>query len=814
MRKSAFSITALAVVSLVVGSFDSVHAAQNANESKSSRPGLQDVDWPVYGGPASGNHYSPLKQINRRNVKNLHVAWTFDTHETGGFQTSPLMVGRLLYGYTPSEKVIAVDAGTGKLLWTFDSGVPGTQPDRGLTFYRDSHEQRLFAGVMNFLYALDPATGKPIPGFGENGRIDLRKELRGDYLQNSVILTSPGVIYKDLIIVGGRNPETHPAPPGDVRAFDVHTGKLRWSFHTIPHPGEPGYETWPPEAWKTAGAANNWAGMTLDATRGIVYVPTGSAVFDFYGADRVGDDLYANTLLALDAATGRRIWHFQAVHHDVWDRDFPSSPALLTVTRDKKRIDAVAQTSKQGFVYLFDRATGKPLFPTEERTYPSSDVPGEVTSKTQSLPAKPEPFGRQLLTQDMLTNRSPEAHKFASDTFKTLRSDGQFVPFSVGKLTVVFPGFDGGAEWGGPAVDPSTGVIYVNANEMAWLGGLNETKSGGTPGEIAYRNLCSVCHGANREGAPPAFPTLIGIDKRLSDPEILTAIHQGKGRMPGFTMIDDASMQSLLQLLKSPAAKENNSGNPIGEKKELASLPAVNKQAAPENAEGAASYQKRCAICHGDNREGISPSFPALLGVGARMTVDQSVAIIQHGKGRMPGFAVVQGPEMDALLKYLGVTPSAPVNPATVAANGEMRYQFNGYRKFLDQEGYPAVSPPWGTLSAIDLNTGKYLWKIPFGEYPELAARGMKDTGSENYGGPIVTAGGVLFISATVYDKKMHAFDSRTGQLLWQSTMPYSGLATPITYMVDGKQYVVIAAGGGKDPKSPSGGQYIAFALP
>ena len=818
MAVCAASVCVVTAATLLVRNSDgSVYAARNAPQPNQARATSHDTDWPVYGGQTENDHYSALTQINRNNVGKLRVAWTFDTHETGGMQTSPLIVGRTLFAYTPTQKVIALDAANGKLLWTFDSGIKGTQPARGLTYWHEGNETRLFAGVMNYLYALDPATGKPIASFGEDGRVDLRKQLRGDYTQQSIALTSPGVIYKDLIIVGGRNPETHPAPPGDIRAFDVRTGALRWSFHTIPHPGEAGYETWPAEAWKKSGAANNWAGMTLDAAQGIIYVPTGSAVFDFYGADRVGDDLYANTLLALDAATGKRIWHFQGVHHDIWDRDFPSAPALVTLTRTGKRIDALAQTTKQGYIYLFDRTSGKPLFPIEELPYPASDVLGEVTSPTQPKPIAPEPFARQILTQDMLTNRTPEAHKYVLDLFNSVRSNGQFMPFAVNKLTVVFPGFDGGAEWGGPAVDRRSNVLYVNANEMAWLGGLTETQTGGTPGERAYGKLCSVCHGTNRQGAPPAFPSLIGIGKRQSDAEITLAIHQGKGRMPGFPNVDEAQMGSLMAFLKSEGVDAKTESSAQEGKKEMASALPAATDAEKANSVGGASYGQHCAICHGDGLEGIAPSFPALLGMESRMTKQQTLEIIQRGKGRMPGFNKLADPELKALLEYLGISENATNSVAAQdasTAGDELRYQFTGYRKFLDQDGYPAVSPPWGTLSAIDLNTGNFLWKIPFGEYPELAAKGMTRTGTENYGGPIITAGGVLFIGATIFDKKLHAYDSRTGKLLWETVLPFAGLATPATYMVDGKQYVVIATGGGRDPKSPSGGEYVAFTLP
>ena len=679
----------------------------------------QSTDWPAYNGGLNGDHYSQLKQINRSNVSRLKVAWTFDTGEKGGIQANPLIVGRTLYAYTPTQKIVALDAATGALRWKFDSGIEGTQPVRGMALWSDGKESRLLAGVMNFLYCIDPETGKPIASFGEDGRVDLRKGVRDNYEEQSIALTSPGVIYKDLIIVGGRNPETHPAPPGDIRAFNVRTGKLVWSFHTIPRPGEAGYETWPADAWKTAGAANNWAGMTLDAERGIVYAPTGSAVFDFYGGDRVGNDLYANCILALDAATGRLLWHFQGVHHDIWDRDFPSPPALLTVRRDGKEIPALAQTSKQGFVYLFNRVTGEPLNPVREREYPKSTVPGEVTSPTQPLPDSPEPYARQRLTADDLTRRTPAAHEYALKAFNAAHSDGQFIPFALDRLTVIFPGFDGGAEWGGPAIDPATGILYVNANQMAWLAGLEEPKATTTPGAEAYQSQCAVCHGPDRAGSPPAFPSLIGVLDRLTPQQVTDAIKRGKGRMPSFPNIDDAHLASLLDLLRAAPAPTSDAGG----NKELASVPLKAGEAPPD------------------------------------------------------------------------------------------RYIFKGYHRFLDPDGYPAISPPWGTLSAIDLNTGRYVWQQTLGEFPELVKQGVTNTGSENYGGPIVTGGGLLFIASTIADRKFRAFDARSGKLLWETELPFPGVATPSTYMIDGRQFVVIAASGGRDPHAPLGGAYLAFAL-
>jgi quinoprotein glucose dehydrogenase len=669
-------------------------------------------DWPIYGGTSENNHFSSLAQINRGNVKQLKVAWTFDTEESGGLQTSPIIVDGILYGLTPTQKVFALNAASGKLLWKFDSGIKGTQPNRGLAYWSDKKgDRRIVVGVMNFVYALDASTGNPIASFGKDGRIDLRDDLGRDPALQSIYMTSPAVIYKDLMIVGGRESETLPASPGDVRAYDVRTGKLRWTFHTIPHPGEFGYDTWPKDAWKTSGAANNWAGMTVDTARGIVYVPTGSAAFDFYGADRIGDDLFANCLIALNAETGERLWHFQGVKHDMWDRDFPAPPVLVTVDRDGKKVDAVAQTSKQGFVFLFDRMNGKPLFPLECRKYPPSDVSGEIAAQQQCLPAKPAPFARQLLTEDLLSQRTPEVHQWALEKFQAFRSEGQFVPFSVGRDTVVFPGFDGGAEWGGAAADPETGILYVNANDLPWTGALAENTSENTP-QALYLNQCAVCHGEKMAGSPPAIPALTGLGGRMSSSQVIATIKNGKGRMPGFSNLDDDELYALLAYVMS-GGKES------------------------------------------ENKEVSSPG------------------------------------------------PPSPV----------MKYHFTGYHRFYDPDGYPAVLPPWGTLNAINLNTGEYVWKIPLGEYPELAAKGLKNTGTENYGGPLVTAGGLLFIAATNFDKKFRAFDKSTGSLLWETTLPFSANTTPASYEVDGRQFVVIAAGGGKDPKSKSGGVYVAFVL-
>jgi quinoprotein glucose dehydrogenase len=664
-----------------------------------------DVAWPQNGG-VDNIRYSALTQINRENVNRLEVAWTYDSHDSfkaSEMQSNPVVVDGVLYATTATLKVVAIDAASGKEIWKFDpsGGATGTARfrHRGVTLYKD----RVFVSYRSFLYALDKKTGQPIQTFGTNGRIDLREGLDQPAQGLSVSASTPGAIFEDMLILGTSVPETLPGSPGHLRAFDVNTGKVRWIFHTIPKPGEMGYDTWPPDAYKMAGGANAWAGVTVDTKSGVVFAATGSASFDFYGVTRHGDNLFADCVLALDARTGKYIWHFQGIRHDVWDWDFPAAPSLVTVRRNGQPVDAIAQITKYGYVWVLDRKTGKPLFPTAWRDVPASKIDGEQLATRQLYPTLPVPFARQGLTEDMLTTRTTEAHADVLARFKKY-SKGFYAPPSL-EGTIVFPGFDGGAEWGGAAFDPESALLYVNSNEMPWI----------------------------------------------------------------------------IKLI-------------------------------PNN--DTALYVSKCATCHREDRRGRGgATAPSLVDVGARLSRDEIANIIRLGTGRMPGFPDMGARNINDVADFLITGKDKAADPAIANDPSRLKYRSDGESIFLDPDGYPAITPPWGTLNAIDLNSGQMRWKIPLGEFPDLATKGFKNTGSDNYGGPVVTAGGVLFIGATNFDKKFHAYDKLTGKLLWETTLPAAGNATPSIYQLGGREYVVLVCGGGKNG-APSGSAIVAFALP
>jgi len=680
-------------------------------EDRSGRAGASGRDWRTYNGDVANSHYSTLDQIRRDNVGRLQVAWKYDTGDKGEFQANNLIVDGVLYTASPSRKVIALDAATGKEIWTFDprkerDAIPGYR-HRGVMYWESGDDRRIFTSAGTWLYALDARTGRVVRGFGEKGSIHLGVGM-GLSETPTTRMTTPGVIYNDMLITGGLVSES---TAGAVRAFDVRTGKLRWAFRTIPRPGEEGHETWPPDAWKTAGGASDWSGHAIDEGRGILYISTESAGPDFWGGDRYGMNLFANSLVALDANTGRRLWHFQMVHHDLWDLDLPSPPTLLTVTHKGKRIDAVAQGTKMGLLFVFDRVSGRPLWPIRERPAPPSKIPGIRTWPTQPVPDKPPPLMRQIYTSKDVSNISPDAQALTSERRARADAFGAFPSPSL-KETIMFPGFDGGFEWGGAAADPN-GILYANINEMPWLYQLIPTRGTDgtalTRGERQYRIYCGSCHGPDRAGDPRGgMPPLLDPKPRLAREYVMQIMEQGGGRMPAFNQVPEERRRAIVDFL------------------------------------------------FGTEKEGPS-----------------------------------RDSDEDA---------------------GEPPYVFGGFRRWLDREGYPAIKPPWGTLNAVDLNTGRIKWKVPLGEYPELTTRRIPTTGTENYGGPVVTAGGLVFIGATA-DETFRAFDKDTGKILWQARLPFSGNATPSTYTVNGKQYVVISAGGAKSNR-PAGGAVVAFALP
>ncbi len=602
-------------------------------------PSILGSDWISVGGDRGGMRYSAVDQINRANVSQLEVAWTYNTGELDRqpqktIECTPVVVDGTMYITTGYLRAVALDAATGRELWQVDPlkdhpskfGPASGGVNRGVAYWSDGKpdgQRRILHGTSDGrLFSIDARTGQLDPQFGAGGIRDLRKELDPAVAELSYGPTSAPAVWEDIVVVGvscGEGPGI--AAPGDVRAFDVRTGEQVWRFHTVPQPGEVGHETWEGDSWKQRGAANAWGGLTVDVERGLIFCGLGSAAFDFYGGDRLGDNLFANSTLAIDARTGERRWHFQTLHHDVWDHDLPVYPNLVTVTHDGQSIDAVAQVTKTGYVFLFDRESGKPLFDVVETPVPASDVPGERVAATQPIPVKPPPFSVQHFDESNVTNIGEANRQSVLEILSQLRRGPAFTPPSL-QGSVVIPGYHGGANWSGASFDPETGILYVNSNNV---------------------------------------------------PNIITLAEADPG-----------------------------SGYP---------------------------------------------------------------------------------------------------------------YTHRGYIQFRDHEGYPAIEPPWGQLNAINLNTGEFAWRTPLGEHAELTTRGIPPTGTETFGGSIVTAGGLVFIAGTK-DEKFRAFDKATGQVLWEYSLPAGGYATPSTYTVNDRQYVVIAAGGAGKLGTQAGDAFIAFALP
>lgn len=681
--------------------------------------------WSAYKADANSSSYSSLDQIDLTNVSQLTNAWTFQMSDLPqgqdpvSSQSNPIIVDGVMYVNSGKQTVYAIDAATGKEIWsckTLEEGKPSAA-SRGVTYWEDGNDKRILYSSGNYLMAIDAKTGKIIESFGTEGKINLNEGVRDNPEKISVSLSSPGRIFKDLIIIGLRTPDFYGAPPGYIRAYNCKTGKLEWTFHTIPHPGEPGYETWPPDAYKYAGGANCWAGLSIDTEKGVVFLALGSPSYDYYGADRKGQNLYGNCVLALDAATGIYKWHFQTIHHDVWDYDLPAPPNLVTVKKDGKDIEAVAQVTKHGFVFVLDRESGEPIYPVEERNVPASNLPGEETWPTQPFPTKPAAFVKQSMTEDDLNHWSDSSYNSILEKFRAVRYEGLFTPPDL-KGTLSLPATRGGANWGGAAYDPNTSHLYIRGNNL------------------------------------PEIITIVDIDKHF-------------------------------------AARDNSIF---------------------EN--GRATYMKHCSSCHGGEKKGIPPTFPSLVDTKTKMSENVALEKIRIGGGSMPAFkGVITPAEEQAIIAFLydkkGNQPAQTTDVRSKEAQPVRYGNITGYRTWSDPKGNPAMRGPWNTLSALNLSTGEYDWQIPVGNDKKLQEPGGPNTGLLARSGPMVTAGGLVFISGAD-DKKLWAFDKTTGKQVWETDLPAANNANVCSYFINGKQFIALSVGGTNE--NPSG-SIMTFSL-
>lgn len=722
--------------------------------------------WSDYGGAPDDSKFVDFKQIDKTNVSKLTVAWTYPSGDDSMYVFSPVIDGNVMYVLARNTSLVALDATTGKEIWVH-SGLIGIAP-RGINFWKskDGKDKRLIFQLHHQLQEIDATTGKSIESFGTNGYVDLRQGLGRDP-QSIIRIQSqnPGKVFENLLLMGSTTGENFMSPPGDIRAFDVVTGKVVWQFHTLPHPGEPGYDTWPKDAWRYVGGVNDWAELSVDAKRGIVYIPLGSGTYDFYGADRIGNDLYANCILALDARTGKYKWHFQEVHHDLWDFDAVSAPQLITIMHNGKKVDAVAHAGKTGFLYVLDRETGKPIWPIEERPVPASDMPGEVASKTQPFPTVVPAFGRQKFTSADINPYLPEARK--AELVKRIdesRNEGIFTPPGF-KETVSMPGNQGGSNWGTTASNPAKGEVYVLSLDapallkmsteqpsMRALGnaGRPVAAPGATPvndpGRAVYEKNCMMCHGPERTGGG-AIPSLVDITTRLSPDVIEGIVQNGNGQMPAFSNLDTTQLHDLIAYLGIGAT------GPA-----VAATPPSTKPAGPVVADG---------------------------GVPAGEVLAKT-----YITGRSP-WGIMDGPAYPA------------------GTNAPTERYFSGWNVMTS-----IIAPPWNKLTAYDLNKGTIKWQKSVGTDPGIVT-------TEH--GLAANSTGLIFLPTQ--DGKVRAYDADTGDVLWTADLPAGSRTVPSIYEVNGKEYLVVDAtanlvlgNGNPDSAPPSPAKlqraYVAYALP